>query len=68
MVCEEKLRLIEAYTRAAAELSNALGEFRLRNIPGKAEHERLQRIVDERGIKLEQARIAFEQHTSEHGC
>ena len=68
MVCDDKLRLIEAYTHAAAELSQAIGELHFRSVAGEAEHGRLQRIVDERGIKLEQARRAFELHTSEHGC
>ena len=68
MACEEKRRLIEEYTDAAAELSKALGELHLRTVSGEAEHGRLQRIVAERGVKLEQARIAFEKHTSEHGC
>lgn len=68
VTCEEKMRLIEEYTHAAAELTNALRKLHLRSISGKAEKGRLQRIVAERGIELERARRAFEKHTSEHGC
>jgi len=69
VACEEKIRLIEEYINAAAELSNALGELRLKaRRSGPAEHGRHQRIVDQREIRLEQARVAFEEHTSQHGC
>jgi hypothetical protein len=68
VACEEKRRLIEAYTNAATELSNALTELHLRIVSSQAEHGRLQRIVSECELKLEHARIAFEKHTSEHGC
>jgi hypothetical protein len=66
--CQEKARLIEEYTHAASELSNALSALRSRNVSGNAERGRLQRIADEGEIKLEQIGEAFEKHTSEHGC
>ena len=68
MACEEKIRLIQEYMDATAELSKALRELHLRGTSDTAEYRRLQRVVNERGIKLEQARMAFEKHTSEHDC
>jgi hypothetical protein len=66
--CEEKIRLIEEFTHAAAELSNALRELGLLSVSGKAERSQFQRVIDGCKIKLEQARISFERHTAEHGC
>lgn len=68
VACEEKIRLIQEYIQAAAELSQALGELHLRSVSGPEEHGRLQSIVDACEIKSAQARMAFEKHTSEHGC
>jgi hypothetical protein len=68
VTCEEKMRLIEEYTHAPAELTNALKELHLRSVSGKAEKGGLQRIVAKREVELEQARRAFEKHTAEHGC
>jgi len=75
VACEEKLRLIEEYTNAATHLSDARTKLHLRIASGEAElryrqaeYERLQGIVQECGLKVEQAREAFEAHTSEHGC
>lgn len=68
MTCEEKLRLIQEYTHAATELSDALTKLHMRTLTGQAEQVRLQDIVQELGLKLEQARVAFEKHTSAHGC
>jgi hypothetical protein len=65
VTCEEKIRLIEEYTHAGADLSNALG---LLSVSGKVQRSQFQRFVDDCGIKLEQARIAFEKHTAEHEC
>jgi len=47
VTCEEKLRLIEEYTHAAAELTNALRELHLSSA-GKIEKGRLQRTAKRR--------------------
>lgn len=70
MSCEEKMRLIEEYMRAASELSDAVKELRSKvgSRCGPAECGRLQGIVDERESMLEQVGVALEEHTSQHGC
>jgi hypothetical protein len=60
--------LIQEYTNAATELSGTLTELHLRSVAGQEEQGRLQNIVSKRGLELEQARTAFEDHTSGHGC
>jgi hypothetical protein len=67
------MRLIEEYTNAATELSDALTKLHLRSAEAgyrskQADNERFQGIVRECELKLEQARMAFEKHTAEHGC
>jgi hypothetical protein len=61
---------IREYTRAASELTDALVQLRskARSLCGPAEYQRRENIVSKCQIKLDQARAAFEEHTSEHGC
>jgi len=48
VACEEKMRLIEEYIRAASELSNALIELHSKSwLPSPAKHGRLLGIVAE---------------------
>jgi len=68
MACEEKIRLIQEYTHAATELSDSLTKLHMRTLTGQSEQVRLQDIVQELGLKVEQARAAFEKHTAEHHC
>ena len=69
MACEEKMRLIEEYMRAASELSDALRELHLKALHAAPErHGQLQGIVAECEIKLKEARVAFEEHGSRHCC
>jgi hypothetical protein len=69
MVCEEKTRLVDAYSGATLVFSKAVQELR-RNIgtSSKEDYKRLERASNDARVKAEQARLALEQHNAAHRC
>jgi hypothetical protein len=69
MLCEEKARLFAEYNKAALIYSRLLTRLNQR-MPkiSQAEHERIRREADAASIKSKEARLAYERHTTEHGC
>jgi hypothetical protein len=69
MECEEKERLINAYAKASAELSDAVAALRKHEgTSEKDEYEALFRASEDAHMRNEQARLAFERHSQDHKC
>jgi hypothetical protein len=69
MNCEEKARLANTYEAATAKFSEAVKDLRRKiGISAKEEYVGLERAANEARLKSEEARLALEQHTVDHGC
>jgi hypothetical protein len=69
MTCEEKIRLMKEYSSHALAFSHAVTELHRKvDAHAKEEFTHQQRVADGLRVKCEQARLALEQHTAEHGC
>jgi hypothetical protein len=67
--CEEKTRLAREYEAATSAFSEAVKELHRKiGTSPKEEYKRLERISSEARVKSEQARLALEQHISDHRC
>ena len=67
--CEEKERLISAYSKASAELSASVAALRKKEgTSSKEEYEALFRASEDAHTRNEQARLAFERHGQDHKC
>ncbi len=66
--CEEKARLLRVYSVATSDYSWAVEVLHLRmGILPKQEYEKLQTFAEETRELAEQARIALDRHSAEHG-
>jgi hypothetical protein len=69
MVCEEKTRLVDAYSAATIAFSKAVQEQRRKiGTSPKEDYRRLERVSTDARVKAEQARLAVEQHGASHRC
>jgi len=67
--CEEKERLINAYAKASAELTECVAALRKNEgISTKEEYEVLCRASEDAHMRNEEARLAFERHSQDHKC
>jgi hypothetical protein len=68
MICEEKSRLVDAYSAATIAFSKAVQELRRKiGTSLKEDYKRLERdSTDDARVKAEQARLALEQHIAAH--
>ena len=67
--CEEKERLINAYAKASAELSDSVAALRKQEgTSTKEEYETLCRASEDAHMRNEQAKLAFERHAQDHKC
>ena len=65
--CEEKERLINAYAKASAELTESIVELRKKaGVAPKGEYEALCRASEDAHIRNEEARLAFERHCQDY--
>jgi hypothetical protein len=70
VLCKERDRLLHEYNSAVLEVSRAVGEWTdLAGTKSDADYYRLLgREKDWAKALLENARFAYEQHMTEHGC
>ena len=67
--CEEKERLINAYAKASAELSDSVAALRKHEgTSTKEEYDTLCRASEDAYMRNEQAKISFERHCQDHKC
>jgi hypothetical protein len=67
--CEEKERLIAAYAKASAELTESIAGLRKKEgTSPKGEYEALCRASEDAHMRNEEARLAFERHCQDHKC
>jgi hypothetical protein len=67
--CEEKERLINAYAKASAELTECIEALRKKEgTTPKGEYEALTRASEDAHVRNEEARLAFERHCQDHKC
>jgi hypothetical protein len=67
--CEEKERLINAYAKASAELTESIESLRKKEgTTPKGEYESLTRASEDAHVRNEEARLAFERHVQDHKC
>jgi hypothetical protein len=68
-VCDAKLRLSLEWNKAAQEYSDAVTNLSVKiGISVQPEYQRLQHLVEEPRIALEQARPELDKHVSDHHC
>jgi hypothetical protein len=69
MLCKEKARLFDEYNKAVLMRSRLLGILN-QGMPkaSKPEHGQMRREADAAYIKSKEARLAYERHTTQHGC
>ena len=69
MACEEKKRLVSEYEAATKKLADAVAELRRKmGTSAKSEYGQLLRAPNDARFKIEQARLALEEHIAKHGC
>ena len=69
MGCGERMRLLVEYSKAARAFSDAVLYLHARTGEmSKETYEQAKRDTDDHRIAAKQARLALDQHTSEHGC
>ena len=67
--CEEKERLISAYAKTSAELTESVAGLRQKEgTSAKGEYEALCRTSEDAHMRNEEARLAFERHCQDHKC
>jgi hypothetical protein len=67
--CNEKDRLLQAYTVSTRAFSDAVDALNAgRGVTARHEYEQLERTVLEARLKSERARLDYEQHIASHGC
>lgn len=67
--CEEKARLLRAYTLAIGEYHHAYETLNARlGVMSRQEYEKLRKSAEFSRETAEQARIALERHTAWHHC
>lgn len=69
MACKEKTQLVNEYEMKTQKFAAVLTELQQKmGTSTKTEYTRLQLLVDEARVQLEQARLALERHIAEHKC
>jgi hypothetical protein len=69
MGCEEKHRLLDHFRAAAGNYATTVNDLDVtRSRTSKQEYRRLLLVTDKALETSEKARLAFFQHTREHGC
>jgi hypothetical protein len=67
--CEEKSRLLRAYSFASADYGRALEVLNRRTgVLREEEYKTIRTFAEKTRQLVEQARTALEKHISEHGC
>ena len=67
--CSERARLLQEYNHDITELDRAAKMLKRETPPlSKIERESISTFVETLRTRVEEARIALEQHTAEHGC
>jgi hypothetical protein len=67
--CDEKNRLLRAYSFATSDFIRAVTVLHQRSgVMSKEDYEGIRRYADKTRELTEEARIALERHTAEHGC
>lgn len=67
--CSKKTQLLADYQSATARFSLAVTDLNEKmGVSPKSEYDRLRMAADDARMKSEEARLALERHTAEHGC
>ena len=67
--CEDKERLLRAYTFAASDYSRAVQVLQRRlGTISREEYQKLRTFAETTRELAEQTRLALERHCAEHGC
>ena len=68
-VCEEKSRLVRAYSFSAEDYNRAVMVLRERiAVLSKRDYDEIRAFAEDTRRLVEYARAALDQHTAEHGC
>jgi hypothetical protein len=67
--CEEKERLLRAYSFATSDYMRAVKVLHARSgTMSKPDYEEIHKYAEQMRELTEQARLALEKHAAEHGC
>jgi hypothetical protein len=68
MRCDEKVRLVQEWSRTAKEYSQAVAKLNSKPVNSAKELARLKILINDSHSVDERARLAFESYVSDHGC
>lgn len=68
MLCDEKVRLVQEWSRTVEEYSQAVAKLNSKSVTSAEELASLKILINDSHYVAERARLAFESHVAEHGC